>query len=127
VTWRRWLRFERTVSFWRLYIGERFLVQVMRAEEAELQELRPRNCTIPWPHEAPCNGWMCEGMRQHLRARAGRLEVPIAAGPRQEFRCDALHAATGARCELPPAHPQNHRGHKGHTTVQWPYPQTARR
>lgn len=42
--------------------------------------------------------------------------------PAQVRQCDARHAETGARCELPLDHVENHRGRFAHGIAQWPYP-----
>ena len=49
---------------------------------------------------------------------AAALAAPVAA-PVPEYPCPARHDLTGAQCELPNGHTQNHRGAFAHGTVQW--------
>lgn len=115
-------------------------------------DLQPGPCTLPWPHDR-CNGWACHQALERMRARLDpgkqackHLNVtPLASGyyaclecgssslTREDLmqaellavgQCQARHADTATRCELPVGHRQNHRGvmpgTNKHGTVQWP-------
>ena len=63
-------------------------------------------------------------LRAKQNGRWTRIE-PETTPTGQVRTCDARHPETGARCELPLDHAENHRGAFAHGIAQWPYPEAA--
>ena len=67
---------------------------------------------------------LCEGEGQHSeeldRALILKHLKRAALSARETPLCQTVHPSTGAKCELPPGHEQNHRGQFDNGIAQWP-------
>jgi hypothetical protein len=77
-----------------------------------------------YPHLADAVwGFWCDTVRCVIQGQPLAFDPPPSgASPQVEVRqCDAIHLTTGAACELPIDHLENHRGAFRHGVMQWTY------